>query len=97
MALFDWFVSILVFETFFDFSTFQTVSVNYKNLTIFFHNGLCPLHSIEIELSGCIYDIGRRLSKLLHERVLDLHHDGMSPQLIVNEEKSSRHFVRNVF
>ena len=39
---------------------------------------------------------GRRLSQLLRERVLDLHHDGMSPQLIANEVKSSRHFVRNV-
>ena len=52
LSLFDWFVSILFFQTFFDFSTFQTVSENYKILTIFFHNGLSPLHSIEIELSG---------------------------------------------
>ena len=52
--------------------------------------------SIEIESSGGIYDNGRRISKLLRERVLDLHHDGMSPQLIANEEKSSRHFVQNV-
>ena len=57
LSLFDWFVSILVFQTFFDFSTFQTVLENYKILTIFFHNGLCPLHSIEIELSGGAYMI----------------------------------------
>ena len=97
LSLFDWFVSILFFQTFFDFSTFQTVSENYKILTIFFHNGLSPLHSIVIELSGGIYDCGRRLSQLLRERVVNLHHDGMSPQLIANEVKSSRHFVRNVF
>ena len=47
-------------------------------------------------MSGGIYDNGRRLSQLLRERVLDLHHDGMSPQLIANEGKSSRHFVQNV-
>ena len=46
---------------------------------------------------GGIYDNGRRLSQLLRERVLDLHHDGMSPQFIASEVKSSRHFVRNVF
>ena len=46
-------------------------------------------------MSGGIYVNGRRLSQLLQERVLDLH-DEMSPQLIVNEVKSSRHFVRNV-
>ena len=57
LSVFDWFVSILFFQTFFDFSTFQTVSENYKILTIFFHNGLCPLHSIEIELSGGAYMI----------------------------------------
>ena len=44
---------------------------------------------------GGIYN-GRRHSQLLRERVLDLHHDGMNPQLIANEVKSSRHFVRNV-
>ena len=35
LSLFDWVVSILFFETFFDFSTFQMVLVNYKILTIF--------------------------------------------------------------
>ena len=54
------------------------------------------MHSIETESIGGIYDNGRRLSQLLRERVLDLHHDGMNPQLIADEVKSSRHFVRNV-
>ena len=35
-------------------------------------------------------------NKMLRERVLDLHHDGMNPQLIANEVKRSRHFVRKV-
>ena len=51
---------------------------------------------IQLRLIGGIYDNGRRLSQLLRERVLDLHHDGMNPQLIANEVKSNRHFVRNV-
>ena len=48
-------------------------------------------HSIQLRLNrlGDIHDNGRRLSQLLRERVLDLHHEGMSPQLIANE-------VRNV-
>ena len=55
-------------------------------------------HSIQLRLNqlGGIYDNGRRLSQLLRERVLDLHHEGMSPQLIANEVKGSQHFVRNV-
>ena len=59
-------------------------------------------HCIQLRLNrlGGIYGNGRRngrrLSQLLRERVLDLHHDGMNPQLIANEVKSSRHFVRNV-
>ena len=55
-------------------------------------------HCVQLRLNrlGGIYDNGRRLSQLLRERVLDLHHDGMSPHLIANEVKSSRHFVRNV-
>ena len=49
-------------------------------------------HCIQLRLNrlGGIYDNGRRLSQLLRERVLDLHHDGMSPQLIADEVKSSR-------
>ena len=47
-------------------------------------------------MTGGIYDNGRRLSQLLQERVLDLHYDGRSPQLIANEVTSSRHFVRKV-
>ena len=48
-------------------------------------------HSIQLRLNrlGGIYDNGCRLSQLLRERVLDLHHEGMSPQLIANEVKSS--------
>ena len=72
------------------------VLVNYKFLTIFFHNSICSLRSIGIELSGGIYDNSHRLSQLLRERVLDFHHDGMSPQLIASEVKSSWYFVWNV-
>ena len=53
------------------------------------------MRSIEIEWSGG--HNGCRLSQLLRERVLDLHHYGQSPQVIASEVKSSRHFVRNVF
>ena len=46
-------------------------------------------HCVQLRLNrvGEIYDNGRRLSQLLRERILDLHHDGMSPQLITNEVK----------
>lgn len=56
--------------------------------------------SIQLRLNrvgGICDNNGRRHSQLLRERVLDLRHDGMSPQLIANEVQSSRHFVRNVF
>ena len=61
------------------------------------HKILTPTFKILAKsLIGGIYDNGRRVSQLLRERVLDLHHDRMNPQLIANEVKSSRHFVRNV-
>ena len=92
LSLFDSFASIQSFETFLAFQRFQTVLVNYKILTMAF------THCVQLRLNrvGGIYDNGRRLSQLLRERVLDLHHDEMSPQMIANEVKSSRHFVRNV-
>ena len=49
LSLFDWFVSILFFETFFDFSTFQTVTVNYKILTIF--STMAFAHCIQLRLN----------------------------------------------
>ena len=49
LSLFDWFVSILFFKTFFDFSTFQTVSVNYKILTIF--STMAFAHCIQLRLN----------------------------------------------
>ena len=57
LSVFDWFVSILFFKTFFDFSTFQTVSVNYKILTIF--STMTFAHCIQLKLNwvGGIYDI----------------------------------------
>ena len=80
-------------KLFFDFSTFQTVLVNYKILTIF--SAIAFAFNWDWIEWG-IYHNGRRLSQLLREHVLDLHHDRMSPQLIANWVKSSRHFVRNV-
>ena len=84
LSLFDWFVSILFFQTFFDFSTFQTVSENYKILTTFSTTAFAHCIQLRLNWVGGIYDCGRRLSQLLRERVLDLHHDGMTPQLIAN-------------
>jgi len=60
---------------------------------------MASAHCIQLRLNrlGGICDNSRRLSQLLRERVLHLHHNGMNPQLIANEVKSSRHFVPNVF
>lgn len=46
--------------------------------------------------NGGIYDNGRRNSRLLRERVLDLNHQGFSQRRIAQEVRSSRHFVNNV-
>ena len=55
-----------------------------------------PNIQLRVNRNGGIYDNGPRHSQLLRERVLDLHHVGLSPQLIATEIKTSRHFVGNV-
>ena len=51
---------------------------------------------VRLNRDGEIYDNGRRHSQLFRERVLDLHHTGMSQQTIAREVRSSRHFVQNI-
>jgi transposase len=68
---------------------------------MFFGNNVSKMafyQNVQVRLNrdGGIYDNGRRHSQLLRERVLDLHHTGMSQQTIAREVKSSRHFVQNV-
>ena len=87
--LFDWLLSILNFE----FSSKSSVHVFRDNVSkmAFYQNV-----QVRLNRDGGIYDNGRRHSQLLRERVLDLHHTGMSQQTIAREVKSSRHFVQNV-
>ena len=51
---------------------------------------------LRINQSGGLYDNGRNLPQFIRERVLDLHHAGLSQRGIAQELCTSRHFVQNV-
>ena len=51
---------------------------------------------LRINHAGGLYDNGRSLPQFIRERVLDLHHEGVSQRGIAQELSTSRHFVQNV-
>ena len=51
---------------------------------------------LRINHAGGLYDNGRSLPQFIRERVLDLHHEGISQRGIAQELSTSRHFVQNV-
>ena len=51
---------------------------------------------LRINHTGGLYDNGRSLPQFIRERVLDLHHEGVSQRGIAQELSTSRHFVQNV-
>ena len=51
---------------------------------------------LRVNQKGGIYDNGRAHSNLMRERVLNLHHEGLSERAIAREMKTSRSFVNKV-
>ena len=51
---------------------------------------------LSINQAGGLFDNGRRLPIYVRERVLDLHHDGVSQRTIAQQLCASRRFVQNV-
>lgn len=51
---------------------------------------------LRINHAGGPYDNGRSLPPFIRERVLDLHHEGVSQRGIAQELRVSRHLVQNV-
>ena len=51
---------------------------------------------LRINQAGGLFDNGRRLPNFVRERVLDLHHDGVSQRTIAQQLWASRRFVQNV-
>ena len=51
---------------------------------------------LRVNQKGGIYDNGRAHSNLMCERVLNLHHEGLSDRAIAREMKTSRSFVNKV-
>ena len=58
----------------------------------------CEIMSVQLRVNqaGGLFDNGRRLPNFVHERVLDLLHDGVSQRTIAQQFCTSRHFVQNV-
>ena len=51
---------------------------------------------LRINHAGGLYDNGRSLPQFIRERVLDLHHEGISQRGIAQELSTSPHFVQNI-
>ena len=51
---------------------------------------------LRINQAGGLFDNGRRLPNFVRERVLDLHHGGVSQRTIAQQLWASRRFVQNV-
>ena len=51
---------------------------------------------LKINQSGGLYDHGRDLPRYIRDRVLDLHHEGVSQRAIAQAVSTSRHFIQNV-
>ena len=51
---------------------------------------------LRINHAGGLYDNGRSLPQFICERVLDLHHEGISQRGIAQELSTSHHFIQNV-
>ena len=58
----------------------------------------CEIMSVHLRINqaGGLFDNGRRSPNFVRERVLDLHHDGVSQRTIAQQLCASRRFVQNV-